>query len=126
MQQSCQSGFSPPFELISRAIGFPIAASAHGGVLTAAGGCSCICAEAAQGLWKRRVIPAHPEDIMVSQKQDLPDTPAEPEMVTIIRYPNRRLYDRSLGRYVTLKDVEDTIRQGRTVSVRDSKTGEDL
>jgi polyhydroxyalkanoate synthesis repressor PhaR len=49
-----------------------------------------------------------------------------PEVVTIIRYPNRRLYDRSRGRYVTLRDVEDTIRRGGTVVVRDSKTGTDL
>ena len=48
------------------------------------------------------------------------------EVVTIIRYPNRRLYDRSRGTYVTLQDVEDTVRRGGNVSVRDSKTGEDL
>jgi polyhydroxyalkanoate synthesis repressor PhaR len=48
------------------------------------------------------------------------------EVVTIIRYPNRRLYDRSRGTYVTLQDVEDTVRRGDNVSVRDSKTGEDL
>jgi polyhydroxyalkanoate synthesis repressor PhaR len=47
-------------------------------------------------------------------------------MVTIIRYPNRRLYDRSRGRYVTLHDVEETVRGGGTVIVRDSKTGADL
>jgi polyhydroxyalkanoate synthesis repressor PhaR len=49
-----------------------------------------------------------------------------PEVVTIIRYPNRRLYDRSRGRYVTLHDVEDTVRRGGLVIVRDSKTGSDL
>jgi polyhydroxyalkanoate synthesis repressor PhaR len=48
------------------------------------------------------------------------------EVVTIIRYPNRRLYDRSRGTYVTLQDVEDTVRRGGNVSVRDSKTGGDL
>jgi polyhydroxyalkanoate synthesis repressor PhaR len=51
---------------------------------------------------------------------------AAPKEVTIIRYPNRRLYDRSRGRYVTLHDIEDTIRNGGTVIVRDSKTGADL
>jgi polyhydroxyalkanoate synthesis repressor PhaR len=50
-----------------------------------------------------------------------PDGPA-----VIVRYPNRRLYDRSEGRYVTLQDVEEKVRGGRTVTVRDSKTGEDL
>jgi len=63
---------------------------------------------------------------MSTQEQGRPIQPAEPQTVTIIRYPNRRLYDRSQGRYVTLQDVEDTIHRGRTVSVRDSKTGEDL
>jgi polyhydroxyalkanoate synthesis repressor PhaR len=52
--------------------------------------------------------------------------PAAAEVVTIIRYPNRRLYDKSQGKYITLQDVEDTVRRGRTVVVRDSKTGEDL
>lgn len=44
----------------------------------------------------------------------------------ITRYPNRRFYDRSLGRYVTLPEIADRIRQGATVAVRDSRTGEDL
>jgi len=46
--------------------------------------------------------------------------------VTFIRYPNRRLYDRSKGKYVTLQDVEETVRSGGAVIVRDSKSGEDL
>ena len=50
-----------------------------------------------------------------------PDGPA-----VIVRYPNRRLYDRSEGRYVTLQDVEEKVRRGLTVTVRDSKTGDDL
>jgi polyhydroxyalkanoate synthesis repressor PhaR len=52
--------------------------------------------------------------------------PAEAGEATIIRYPNRRLYDRSRGRYVTLQDVEEAVRRGVTVTVRDSKTGDDL
>jgi polyhydroxyalkanoate synthesis repressor PhaR len=51
---------------------------------------------------------------------------AEAEAVTVVRYPNRRLYDRGRGRYVTLRDVEAVVRGGGTVTVRDSKTGEDL
>jgi polyhydroxyalkanoate synthesis repressor PhaR len=51
---------------------------------------------------------------------------AGPEPVPITRYPNRRLYDRSRRRYVTLPEVADLVRQGQTVTVRDSKTGEDL
>jgi polyhydroxyalkanoate synthesis repressor PhaR len=52
--------------------------------------------------------------------------PADPEPATIIRYPNRRLYDKSQGKYVTLRDVQEKVRRGGTVVVRDSKTGEDL
>jgi polyhydroxyalkanoate synthesis repressor PhaR len=46
--------------------------------------------------------------------------------VPITRYPNRRLYDRSQGRYVTLAEVAEMVRGGRSVAVRDSKTDEDL
>jgi polyhydroxyalkanoate synthesis repressor PhaR len=53
-------------------------------------------------------------------------TAAVPDLVEITRYPNRRLYDRSRGKYVTVQEIADTIRQGKTVSVRDSKTGADL
>ncbi len=48
------------------------------------------------------------------------------EPVLITRYPNRRLYDRSQARYVTLPEIAELVRKGRTVVVRDSKTGEDL
>ncbi len=46
--------------------------------------------------------------------------------ILITRYPNRRLYDRSQGRYVTLQEIAEQVRQGATVRVTDSKTGEDL
>lgn len=46
--------------------------------------------------------------------------------VQIRRYPNRRLYDRSRGQYVTLKDIEDLVLEGKTVEVSDSRTGEDM
>ncbi len=46
--------------------------------------------------------------------------------VLITRYPNRRLYDRSQGRYVTLQEIAEQVRQGATVTVTDSKSGEDL
>jgi polyhydroxyalkanoate synthesis repressor PhaR len=57
----------------------------------------------------------HPEETQIG----------EPEVVVITRYPNRRLYDRSQGKYVTLEEIADTVRQGKTIVVRDSKTGED-
>jgi polyhydroxyalkanoate synthesis repressor PhaR len=55
-----------------------------------------------------------------------PEGPLPGGPAVIVRYPNRRLYDRSEGRYVTLPDVEEKVRRGLTVTVRDSKTGEDL
>ncbi|MFO0953248.1 MAG: polyhydroxyalkanoate synthesis regulator DNA-binding domain-containing protein [Isosphaeraceae bacterium] len=46
--------------------------------------------------------------------------------VQIRRYPNRRLYDRSRRQYVTLKDIEDLVLEGKTVEVSDSRTGDDM
>jgi polyhydroxyalkanoate synthesis repressor PhaR len=47
-------------------------------------------------------------------------------MVTIKKYPNRRLYDSSSGRYVNLDDLAAMIREGQEIQVVDSKTGEDI
>ena len=49
-----------------------------------------------------------------------------PEVVSIKRYPNRRLYDRQSRRYITLQDLEALVVEGKKIEVRDSKTGEDL
>ena len=49
-----------------------------------------------------------------------------PEVISIKRYPNRRLYDRQARRYITLQDLEDLVLQGKKIEVRDSRTGEDL
>ena len=46
--------------------------------------------------------------------------------IVIKKYPNRRLYDTSAGRYVNLDDVALLIRQGENVQVIDARTGEDL
>ncbi|HLK67707.1 MAG TPA: polyhydroxyalkanoate synthesis regulator DNA-binding domain-containing protein [Bryobacteraceae bacterium] len=51
---------------------------------------------------------------------------AKSAAVVIKKYPNRRLYDTSSGRYVNLEDVAALIRQGTEVQVVDAKTGEDL
>lgn len=46
---------------------------------------------------------------------------------TIVKkYPNRRLYDTSSGRYVNLEDVAALIRQGGEVTVVDARTGKDV
>jgi polyhydroxyalkanoate synthesis repressor PhaR len=46
--------------------------------------------------------------------------------IEIRRYPNRRLYDRSRRKYVTLKDIEDLVLAGKTVEVKDARTGDDM
>jgi polyhydroxyalkanoate synthesis repressor PhaR len=48
------------------------------------------------------------------------------EVVSIKRYPNRRLYDRQARKYITLQDLEDLVKKGKKIEVKDSKTGEDL
>ena len=48
------------------------------------------------------------------------------ETIHIRRYPNRRLYDRSRQRYITLQDIEKLVLQGQTVEIQDSRTGDDL
>ena len=51
---------------------------------------------------------------------------ADTETARIVRYPNRRLYDRSQRRYVTLREIAAMVREGKTVNVRDSATGDDM
>jgi polyhydroxyalkanoate synthesis repressor PhaR len=46
--------------------------------------------------------------------------------VQIRRYPNRRLYDRSQRQYLTLQDIERYVLAGKTVEVKDARSGEDL
>ncbi|MCA9213708.1 MAG: polyhydroxyalkanoate synthesis regulator DNA-binding domain-containing protein [Planctomycetales bacterium] len=48
------------------------------------------------------------------------------QAVEITRYPNRRLYDRSTKQYVTLGEIEEMVRSGTNICVRDSKSKEDL
>jgi polyhydroxyalkanoate synthesis repressor PhaR len=63
---------------------------------------------------------------MATVEQRVGTGAGETETVRIVRYPNRRFYDRSKGRYVTLQEIAATIREGKTVSVRDNKTGDDI
>jgi polyhydroxyalkanoate synthesis repressor PhaR len=46
--------------------------------------------------------------------------------VTIKKYSNRRLYDTSDSRYITLDELAQKIRAGHDVSVVDAKSGDDL
>ena len=44
----------------------------------------------------------------------------------IKKYPNRRLYDTELSRYITLADVRELVTQGADFKVIDANTNEDL
>ncbi|MEZ6190392.1 MAG: polyhydroxyalkanoate synthesis regulator DNA-binding domain-containing protein [Phycisphaerales bacterium] len=54
------------------------------------------------------------------------NTTPNAETVAIKKYPNRRYYDSSHSRHVTLEDIHRMIRAGLRVEVTDSKTGEDI
>ena len=48
------------------------------------------------------------------------------EAVVVKKYANRRLYDTSTSRYVTLEDLALMVREGRDFVVQDAKSGEDI
>jgi polyhydroxyalkanoate synthesis repressor PhaR len=48
------------------------------------------------------------------------------EVVVIKKYSNRRLYDTSASRYITLEELTQKLRAGADVVVEDAKTGHDL
>ncbi|MDP2340486.1 MAG: polyhydroxyalkanoate synthesis regulator DNA-binding domain-containing protein [Deltaproteobacteria bacterium] len=52
--------------------------------------------------------------------------PSTPATITLKKYGNRRLYDTSSSRYVTLAEVEAMVQQGKDIIVVDAKTGADL
>ena len=47
-------------------------------------------------------------------------------MIVLKKYANRRLYDTQKSTYVTLSEVADNIRQGKTIKAIDAKTKEDV
>ena len=54
------------------------------------------------------------------------ETGAGGEPIVIKKYANRRLYDTSASRYVTLEDLAVMVREGRQFAVQDAKSGEDI
>lgn len=50
----------------------------------------------------------------------------QPDVVTIKKYPNRRLYNTETSVYVTLEDLAVLVKEGRDFVVQDARTGEDL
>jgi len=53
-------------------------------------------------------------------------TNRKPGKITIKKYANRRLYDTSASRYVTLDHLRDLVKENADFEVVDAKTGEDL
>ena len=49
-----------------------------------------------------------------------------PEVIQIKKYPNRRFYDATHSRHVTIQDVHDLIVSGKNVCVTDSRNGDDI
>lgn len=47
-------------------------------------------------------------------------------VVQIKKYPNRRYYDATNSRHITLQEVHDMVMSGRDVCVTDSRTGDDI
>ena len=47
-------------------------------------------------------------------------------MITIKRYPNRKLYNTESKKYITLDGIAGLIREGEEVEILDHATGEDL
>lgn len=48
------------------------------------------------------------------------------DQITIKKYSNRRLYDSTNKRYVTLEDIATLIREGSEIKVLDSQSGENI
>jgi polyhydroxyalkanoate synthesis repressor PhaR len=47
-------------------------------------------------------------------------------VLTVKKYPNRRLYDTEGSRYITMEELAERVRSGRDVRVLDARTDEDL
>ncbi|HXE52938.1 MAG TPA: polyhydroxyalkanoate synthesis regulator DNA-binding domain-containing protein [Tepidisphaeraceae bacterium] len=54
------------------------------------------------------------------------DNAGSQKRLTIKKYPNRRYYDATRSRHVTLEELYALIQDGYEVQVTDSKTGEDI
>jgi polyhydroxyalkanoate synthesis repressor PhaR len=48
------------------------------------------------------------------------------EPIQIKRYPNRRFYARNTSKYVSLPEIEEMIRAGHTVEIRDNQSGDEI
>ena len=48
------------------------------------------------------------------------------ELIRIKRYPNRRFYNRNASKYVSLEEIEELVRNGKNVEIRDNQNGEEI
>jgi len=48
------------------------------------------------------------------------------QLLEISKYPNRRFYDKTRSRHLTLEEIYAAIREGYEIHVTDSKTGKDI
>jgi len=49
-----------------------------------------------------------------------------PQLIQVNKYPNRRLYDQTRSRHITIDELYDLVVAGHTVMVTDSKSGADI
>ena len=56
----------------------------------------------------------------------MPESAAPPEVLEIRRYPNRRLYDVTRSKTVTLDELHRLVVEGRKIRVTETATGEDI
>ncbi len=56
----------------------------------------------------------------------MPDRTDDPKRLEIRKYPNRRYYDSTNSRHLTLDEIRSLIREGYDLRVTDSKTGQDI
>lgn len=54
------------------------------------------------------------------------DSPNGSQALELRKYPNRRYYDTTRSRHVTLEEIQNLIRDGHEIRVTDSKSGEEI
>ena len=47
-------------------------------------------------------------------------------MITLVKYSNRKIYSKDTGKYVTLKDITEVVKDYQEVVVIEHSTGEDV
>src|SRR5579862_5477218 len=51
---------------------------------------------------------------------------SHPQQLEIKKYPNRRYYDATRSRHLTMEDIRSLVREGYDIRVTDSKTSADI